>query len=161
MEYAQSYVEERRMSTKTRSALVVPFAIPICVLISLNILLPLPTIARIAIFGAAMLDASIGIVLLALLSRMRTTIDDSMLIIAFRILITSRTPLTRIVACAPTQWSGWGISYSLKGRKYTMVPGGNAVRLMLTNNAQLLFTSQHPAAVCDALHARRPEILIA
>ncbi len=156
------YTEQIAMRTRTKVLLALPFAFTVAILAVLLTLVPMPFAGRVPIIGAIFLEATIGALLVASLSRVRIVVDDSALTVAFRILIKSRTPLHRIVTCGPTDWRGWGISYRLRGTQYfPRSPAKRAVRLMLANGAEVLFKTQHPDAVCAALRARRPQIRMA
>ncbi len=153
------YTEQIAMRTKTMLLLALPFAFTVAILAVLLALVPMPLAGRIPIIGATLLEAAIGVLLVVSLSRVRIVIDDSALTVAFRILIKSRTPLHRIVTCGPTDWRGWGVSYRLRGTQHLPRSAAKrAVRLTLTNGADVLFKTQHPDAVCAALRARRPQI---
>jgi hypothetical protein len=147
------------MPTRLMVLIAVPFAITVVVLAGLLILLPIPLAGQIPIFIVMLLEAAIGILLIASLSRIRITIDDHALTVAFRLIFRMRITLDRIVRCTPTDARVWGISYSRGGWRYRGRGGPRrSVMLILTNNAQVLVNSHHPDAFCAALRARRPEI---
>ena len=152
------YTEQIAMRTRTKVLLALPFAFTVAILVVLLILLPIPLAGRIPIIGAMLLEATIGTLLVSSLSRVRIVVDDSALTVAFRMLFKSRTPLPRIVTCGPTDWRG-GLSYRLRGTQYfPRSTAKRAVRLTLTNGAEMLFKSGDPDAVCAALRAYRPQI---
>jgi len=153
------YTEQLHMSTKLMGLLAAPFAVALAVLTGVLVLVPLPLAGRLSIGGAMLLEAAVGVLLLASLSRIRIAIDDRSLTIAFRLLFTKRIALGRIVSCTPTDARVWGMSYHYPGKRYRGHAGARrAVMLHLTNGAQVLFTSHHADAVCAALRARQPEI---
>lgn len=155
------YTEQIEMQRKAMVALTLPFVSTTLVLIGLIVFLPLPLAGQLAIGGAILIDAAVCIFLIVSNSRLRIVIDDNELSLAFRILFRSRIPLARIVTCRPTDWRGWGIKYTLVGTKHrTLSDAKRAVRLTLTNKAEVLVTTRHPDAVCAALRERRPEIAL-
>lgn len=154
------YSEELRMSGKRTALLALPFTAPVAILLALLVLLPLPLAGRLIIGGALLLEAAVGVLLLASLSRIRIAIDDRAVTVAFRLLFTKRIALQRIVSCAPTDARVWGMAYRYRGGNYRpLASGGRAVLLTLTNGAQVVFPSRQAEAVCAALRARRPEIV--
>lgn len=155
------YTEELRMSTRAMLLLAIPFAVTVAVLAALLVLLPLPRAGWFLLLGALLLEAAVGALLVTTLSRMRLSIEGHTLTIAFRLFITKRIALERIVRCTPTDARVWGISYHRDSLNWGYRGHGGprrAVMLRLTNGAQVLFRSRHPDAVCAALRARRPEI---
>jgi hypothetical protein len=153
------YREEHRMSTRFMVLLALPFALTVAVLAALLILLPIPLAGRIPIVGALLLEAAVGVLLVACLSRIRITVDDRALTVAFRIIFTKRVALDRIVSCTPTDARVWGMSYHYPGARYRGHAGPRrAVNLNLTNGAQMIVTSRHPDALCAEIRARRPEM---
>jgi hypothetical protein len=153
------YAEELRMSTRYMVLLALPFVFTVAVLAVLLALLPIPLAGRIPILGAMLFEAVVGALLVACLSRIRVTVDDRALTVAFRIIFTKRVALDRIVSCTPTDARVWGMSYNYQGRRYRGhgVPR-RAVNLNLTNGAQMIVTSRHPDALCADIRARRPEL---
>jgi hypothetical protein len=146
------YSEDLRMSAKFILLLAAPFAFTLIVLAAVLVLIPIPIAGQIPLYGAMVLVAVIAALLLISLSRIRVTIDGQTLTIAFRILFAKRIALARIVSCVPTDARLWGMSYHYAGKRYRGHAGPRrAVMLMLTNGAQVLFTSRHPDAVCAAL----------
>ncbi len=153
------YREDLRMSTKLMVLLALPFAFTVLVLAGVLVLVPLPLAGRLPIAGAMLLEAAVGVLLIASLSRIRIAIDDQALTVAFRLFFTKRIPLGRIARCAPSDARVWGMAYRGRGTSYRpRAVGGRSVLLTLTNGAQLVFASRHADAVCEALRARRPEI---
>ncbi len=162
MEGGATYTEQISMRTKTMLLLALPFAFTVAILATLLVLVPIPLAGRIPIIGAMLLEAAIGVLLVVSLSRVRIVIDENALMVAFRLLFKSRTPLQRIVTRGLTDWRGWGISYRLRGtHQFPRSPAKRAVRLTLANGAEVLLKAQHPDAVCAALRARRPQIRMA
>jgi hypothetical protein len=156
------YTEQIEMQRKTMILLALPFAFTIAVLVGLLVLLPIPLAGQLAIGGAIVLEAAVCFLLLASNSRLRIGIDDEALTLTFRILFRSRIPLARIVTCRPTDWRGWGIKYTLTGTKHrTLSDAKRAVRLTLTNKAEVLVTTRHADAVCAALRERNAAIALA
>lgn len=154
------YREEISLSRKSMIGFAVLFTLIVGGLIALAILIPrLPLVVRLVIVGAALLQATIGVVLIAMLSQVRITVDDTRLTVSLRLLVNTRVPLRRIVTCTATDWRGWGSSYrSLGMAHHPPSESRNAVWLSLTDGAQVLFTSRQPDAVCAALHDRQPAI---
>jgi len=153
------YTEELRMSTKAMALLALPFVVTVAVLAGLLVLLPLPLAGRLSVLGALLLDAAVGALLMASLSRIRIAIDDRALTIAYRLFFTKRIALGRIVRCTPTDARVWGMTYHSYMWRYRGHAGPRrSVMLILTNGAQAVFTSRHPDAVCAALRAHRSEI---
>jgi hypothetical protein len=156
---AAMYTEELRMSTRAMVLLSLPFAFTVAALAVLLILLPIPLAGQIPILGALLLEAVIGALLVACLSRIRITVDDTALTVAFRILFRKRLALDRIVTCVPTDARVWAISYRAAGARYRGGAGPRrAVSLTLTNGAQMIVGSRHPDALCAEIRARRPEM---
>ncbi len=148
------YTEELRMPTKGMVGIAIGFLAPVLILLVLQVILPLPLIGRIAIGAAMLIEIVVCVVLLRVLSRFVITIDSDPLRIG-----RARYRLHRIVTCCPTRWAGWGTTYRAMGMRHHPYPGEqNAVWLTLTDKAQVLFTTHHPDAVCDALQAHRPQI---
>jgi hypothetical protein len=94
---------------------------------------------------------------------LRVTIDEHALTVGFGP-FRERVPLERVTACRPTtyrwwDWGGWGIRLGWRAKLYN-VPGdgGVAVELTFDDGRRLLFSSSDPAAVCQVLRDRRPEI---
>src|SRR4051794_29832041 len=112
------YTEELRMSTRAMLLLALPFTFAVAVLAALLILLPIPLAGRIPILGALLLQAAVGFLLVACLSRIRVTVDDHALAIAFRLFFTKRITLDRIVSCTPIDARVWGMSYHYPGTRY-------------------------------------------
>ncbi|MGI8855603.1 MAG: hypothetical protein ACR2JW_07625 [Thermomicrobiales bacterium] len=136
------YTEQLRMSTRLTALLALPFAIPV-VLLGVIALVPMLAAGKIAVVVGALLEAVLGACLLTTLSRIR-------------ILFTKRIALRRIVTCAPTDARVWDMSYTYRGTMHRTTSGAKrAVRLTLTNGAEVLFTTRHADAVCEALHSRR------
>jgi hypothetical protein len=154
------YSEDLRMSPRFILLLAAPFAFTLIVLAVVLLVIPIPTAGQIPVYGAMALVAVIAALLLISLSRIRITIDGQTLTIAFRILFAKRIALARIVSCIPTDARVWGMRYrrSSSWRYRGHAGPRRAVMLILTNGAQVLFTSRHPDAVCAALHAHRPAI---
>ena len=156
------YTEQLRMSPTLTALLAAPFVFVLAVLAGLLLFVPVPIAGRLPIYGAMLLQAAVGVLLLAMLSQIRIVITEQTLTIAFRILFAKHIALTRIASCAPTDAAVWGISYRYRGTSYRTRSGGErAVLLRLTNGAQVVFASRHAVAVCAALRAHRPAIVAA
>lgn len=90
------------------------------------------------------------------------TIDDQQLTVGFPIW-RARVPFDQIIACRPITYRWWEFGgYGIRrGRRGTMLnvggDGGRAVELRRRGRGALLFSSRDPAAVCAAIHARRPD----
>jgi hypothetical protein len=153
------YTEQLQMSPKLAALLTAPFLLVVAVLAALQLLVPLPLAGRLPIFGAMLLEATVGGLLVASLSRIRIAIDDRAVTVAFRLLFKKRIPLARIASCSPSDARVWGMAYRSGGTAFRPRPdGGRAVLLTLTNGAQVVFSSRHATAVCAALRTQRSEI---
>ena len=91
------------------------------------------------------------------------TIDDQQLTVGFPI-HHERVPLDQISACQPIRYRWWefggyGIRWGRRGKMLNVGgDGGRAVELRRRGRGALLFSSRDPAAVCAAIHARRPDV---
>ena len=91
------------------------------------------------------------------------TIDDQQLTVGFPI-HHERVPLDQILACRPItyrwwEFGGYGIRWGRRGKMFNVGgDGGHAVELRRSSRGALLFSSRNPAAVCAAIHARRPNV---
>ena len=94
------------------------------------------------------------------------TIDDQQLTVGFPI-HHERVPLDQISACQPIRYRWWefggyGIRWGRRGKMLNVGgDGGRAVELRRSGRGALLFSSRDPAAVCAAIHARRPDVAAA
>ena len=99
--------------------------------------------------------------------RLRIVVDEAALTVGFGP-FRERLPLARIVACEATtyrwlEYGGWGIRSHLRQPRrgatlYNVLgDGGRAVQVTLDDGRRVLFSSRDPAAVCQALRARRPD----
>jgi hypothetical protein len=153
------YTEELRMPTKAKILLALPFAVVVVALAVLLIVLPIPLTARLAIFGALLIEGATGALLATMFSRIRITIDGHALTVAYRLLFTKRIALERIARCTPTDARIWGMSRHYPGSRYHGHAGPRrSVMLGLTNDVQILVTSRQPDAMCAALRIQRPAI---
>lgn len=153
------YTERLHMSPRIMALIAAPFVFTQIVLSGVLVFVPIPVAGRIPIYGAMMLEAVIGLLLLTSLSQIRIAIDDQTLTIAFRMLFTKRIALTRILTCTPTDAPVWGMSYQYRGRRYRARSNATrAVVLELSNGAQVIFSTRHADAVCTALRTHRPAI---
>ena len=109
---------------------------------------------------------AIAVVLLVLAYAFRAlelTIDDQQLTVGFPI-HHERVPLDQISACRPIRYRWWefggyGIRWGRRGKMLNVGgDGGRAVELRRSGRGALLFSSRDPAAVCAAIHARRPDV---
>ncbi len=147
------------MSTRAIVLLALPFAFTVAALAVLLILLPIPLAGQIPMLGAMVLEAAIGALLVACLSRIRITVDDHALTVAFRLFFRKRLALDRIVTCVPTDARVWAISYRAVGSRYQGHGGPRrAVSLTLTDGAQMIVGSRQPDALCAEIRARRPQM---
>ena len=152
------YSEDLTMAPRLRALLVLPFLVPLAVLATILLRVPLPWAGRLPLIGALLAVAAVPVLLVVGLAHLRVTVDAQAVTVASRF-TRRRTPLARIAACAPSDARVWGTAYTYRGTMYRpRASGGRAVVLTLTNGAQLAFPSRHPDAVCDALRAYRPEI---
>jgi hypothetical protein len=153
------YTEQLRMPTRAMVLLALPFAVAMVALAVLLTVLPIPFAARLAIVAVLLLEAATGVLLATMFSRIRITIDDRALTVAYRLLFTKRIALERIARCTPTDARIWGLSRHYPGSRYRGHAGPRrSVMLSLTNDVQILVTSRHPDAMCAALRTHHPGI---
>jgi hypothetical protein len=96
--------------------------------------------------------------LLGYFATLRIEVQDGTLTIGFRRLAEA-IPLQRIASCAPTTyhwlaWGGYGIRMRPHARLYNLpCDRGRAVRLVLDDGREVLFSSTDPDAVYAAVRA--------
>ncbi len=113
--------------------------------------------------------AALGVMAVVLLAlgyafrALELTIDNRELTVGFPI-YHARVPLDQIVTCRPIRYRWWefggyGIRWGRRGKMLNVGgDGGRAVELRRSGRGALLFSSRDPAAVCAAIHARRPDV---
>jgi Protein of unknown function (DUF3093) len=110
-------------------------------------------------------QTTLAAALLGYFATLRIVVQDGTLTVGFRRL-TETIPLGRIAACEPTTyhwlaWGGYGIRMRPHARMYNLPSDrGRAVRLVLDDGREVLFSSTNPDAVCAAIRSGQPAVAV-
>jgi hypothetical protein len=157
------FTQEMRWSPRAVWALWGLFAVVLAATLAPAFTRPMPDHERLAVLISGLATTSFCVAITWIFLTLRITVDERTLIVGFGP-FRERVPLERVAACGPAtyrwlEWGGFGIRLGWRGKLYN-VPGdrGIAVQVNLTDGRRLLFSSPDPAAVCQAMRARRMEI---
>ncbi|MBU0638649.1 MAG: hypothetical protein KKB50_07280 [Planctomycetes bacterium] len=107
-----------------------------------------------------MLTTGPALLLLFLLLKMETRVDDEGITINFQPFCKRRISLQDIEQCEALQYrpirnyGGWGLRWGWNGWAYN-VRGNQGVQLVLTGNKRVLIGSQHAEELAATINARR------